>query len=154
MCKSTYSGKSSKTQVRKKPSQKKFKMKRVHDDQETPETASSSEESKVHNIGRYSNDPVYVKMLINRKRLSTELDTGAEVSIISEKTTEETFPEKKLRPSDIKLKNYTNEPMKVTGTLNVKVQYEDQFKKLVLVVTAGNGPSSLGRNSLNHINLN
>ena len=44
--------------------------------------------------------------------------------------------------------------MKVTGTLNVKVQYADQFKKLVLVVTAGNGQSLLGRNWLNHINLN
>ena len=44
--------------------------------------------------------------------------------------------------------------MKVTGTLNIKVQYEDQFKKLVLVVAAGNGPSLLARNWLNHINLN
>ena len=99
-------------------------------------------------------DPVYIHTLINGKQLSMELDTGAEVSIISEKTREEIFPEEKLRPSDLKLKAYTNEPMKVTGTLNVKVQYEDQFKKLVLVVTAGNGPSLLGRNWLNHINLN
>ena len=44
--------------------------------------------------------------------------------------------------------------MKVTGTLSVKFQYKDQFKKLVLMVTAGNGPSLLGWNWLNHINLN
>ena len=61
--------------------------------------------NRVH--GRYSNVPVYVHMLINGKRLSMELDTGAEVSIISEKTRKEIFPD---------------EPMKVTGTLNVKVQ--------------------------------
>ena len=67
---------------------------------------------------------------------------------------EEIFPEDKLRQSNVKLKTYSNEPMKVTGTLNVKVQYEDEFKKLVLVVTAGNVPSSLGRNRLNHIKLN
>ena len=67
-------------------------------------------------------------MLIKGKRLSMELDTGAEVSIISEKTREEIFPGKKLRPSDLKLKTYTNEPMKVTGTMNVKVHYEDQLK--------------------------
>ena len=71
-----------------------------------------------------------------------------------EKTREEIFPGEKLRPSDLKLKTYTNEPMTVTGTLNIKVQYEDQLKKLVLVVTAGNGPSLLGQNQLNHINLN
>ena len=65
------------------------------------------------------------------------MDTAAEVSIISENTRKEIFPEEKLRPSELKLKTYTNEPMKVTGTLKVKVKYEDQVKKLVLVVTAG-----------------
>ena len=38
--------------------------------------------------------------------------------------------------------------MKVTGTLKVKVQYEVQLNKLVLVVIAGNGPSVLGKNWL------
>ena len=64
------------------------------------------------------------------------------------------FREEKLQPSDLKLKTYTYEPMKVTGTLKVKVQYQDHFKKLVLVVAAGNGPSLLGRNWFNHLNLN
>ena len=44
--------------------------------------------------------------------------------------------------------------MNVTDTLNLKVQYEDQFMKLVLVITAGNGPNLLARNCLNHIKLN
>ena len=44
--------------------------------------------------------------------------------------------------------------MNVTGTLKVKVQYEDQVKKLALVVIAGKGPSLLGHNWLSHINLN
>ena len=43
--------------------------------------------------------------------------------------------------------------MQVTDTLNVRVQYEKQFKKLVLVVIAGDRPSLLGRNWLNHITL-
>ena len=93
-------------------------------------------------------------MLTNGKRLSMELDTEAEVSIISEKARKEIFPEEKSRHSDLKLKTYTNRQMKVTGIMNVKVQYEDQFKKLVLVVTAANGPSLLGWNWLKHINLN
>ena len=88
-------------------------MNRVHDDQRTTETESSNEEySKVHKVGRYSNDPVYVHMLINRKKLSMELDTGAEVSIISEKTRKDIFfPVEKLQPSELKLKTYqrTNE---------------------------------------------
>ena len=44
--------------------------------------------------------------------------------------------------------------MKVPSILNIKVQYKDQSKKWVLMVTAGNGPCLLGRNWLNHINLN
>ena len=47
------------------PSQPKFKMNRVYDDQETSKTKGSSEECKVHNVGRYSNDPVYAQMMIN-----------------------------------------------------------------------------------------
>ena len=111
-------------------------------------------EYKVHDVVRYFNDPIYVYMLINGKKLSTKLDTGAEVPIISEKIRKEIFPEEKLRRFDLKLNTYTNETMKVTSTLKVKVQYEDQFKELVLVVTAGNGPSLLGQNWLNHIDLN
>ena len=101
----------------KKPSRQKLVMSRVHSDQETIETVSSSEEYTVHDVGRYSNDPVYVQMLINWKWLSIELDTRAKVSIISEKTREEIFTEEELRPSDLKLNTYTNEPMKVTDTL-------------------------------------
>ena len=47
---------------------------------------------------------VYVQMLINGKRLSMEVDTGAEVSIILAKTREEIFSEEKLRPSDLNLR--------------------------------------------------
>ena len=83
-------------------------MNRVHDNLGTTETESSSEEYKVHNVGRYCNDPVHIHVLINGKRLSMELDTGVEVSIISEKTREEIFPEEKLRPSYLKFNTYTN----------------------------------------------
>ena len=64
-------------------------MNRVHADQETAKTKSSSEE---YTVGRYSNDLVYVRTLINGKRLGMKVDTGAEVSIISDKTREEMFP--------------------------------------------------------------
>ena len=74
------------TQVPKKPSRQKLKVNRVHSNQVTTKTESSSEEYTVHNIGRYSNDPVYVQMLINGKQLSMQVDTGEEFSIILEKT--------------------------------------------------------------------
>ena len=42
---------------------------------------SSEEYSGIHKVGQYSNDPVYVQMLMNGEQLSMELDTGAEVSM-------------------------------------------------------------------------
>ena len=78
--------------------------------------------------------PSNVHVRINDKQLTMEVDTGAALSIISEKTRKAVFPDEKLRPSKLVLKTYTNEPLKVMGTLNVQVQYEDQLKKLVLVV--------------------
>ena len=50
VCKSSHSGTPSPTEVRGKPSRKKLKMNRVHDDQGTTETESSSEEYEVHNV--------------------------------------------------------------------------------------------------------
>ena len=92
VCKSAYTGKCSSMQVCKKPGRQKSKINRVH--------------------GRYSNDLVHIHTLINGKRLRMELDTGAEVYIISKKTREEIFPGEKLRPSDLNLNktyHWTNE---------------------------------------------
>ena len=49
--------------------------------------------------------------------------------------------------SDLVLRTYTEEPIKVIGTLNVRVQYGSQAEKLVLVVVGGDGPSLFGPNS-------
>ena len=84
-----------------KPSRKKLKINKVNYDQATTETESSREEYTVHNVGRYSDDSVYVHKLINGKTLRMELDTWEEVSINFERTREEIFPEEKIRPSDL-----------------------------------------------------
>ena len=39
------------------------------------------------------------------------------------------------------------------ATLRVRVQYSDQFAKLILVVVEGSGPSLLGHNWLNYLRL-
>ena len=87
-----------------------------------------------HLVGNSSVGPVYVQVEINSKPLKMEVDTGAALSIILEKTMKAVFPEETLWPSKLVLKTYTNEPMQVMSTLNVWVQYEDQLKKQVLLV--------------------
>ena len=75
------------------------------------------------------------------------------MSIISETTRKEMFPNLKLRKSKLTLKTYTDKPMQIMGQFNVHVQYRSQSAPLVLVVVAGDGPSLFGRNWLKYIRL-
>ena len=54
------------------------------------------------------------------------------------------FPDDTLHPSSLVLTTYTDEHMKVKGTLNVRVEYGEQKDKLVLVVVNGKVPVSWG----------
>ena len=72
--------------------------------------------------------------------LEMEIDTGASLSIISEKTyhslwTTESQP--KLQPSTVKLHTYTKEAITVLGSITVEVCYKDQTKTLSLLVVTG-----------------
>ena len=75
-----------------------------------------------------------------------ELDTGAAVSLISDRT--HMFPCIKLTRRNLHLKSYTGEPIAVLGELLVQVKYKQQHKHLALVVAAGFGPTLMGRNWL------
>ena len=77
-------------------------------------------------MGTQSSPPVEVDVVVNGTSLTMEVDTGAAVSIISEKTRRALLPHLKLRASDLVLRTYTEEPIKVIGTLNVRVQYGSQ----------------------------
>ena len=82
-----------------------------------------------------------------------ELDTGAAVSLISQKTCKETFPKVKLKRFEILLKTYTGEKLPVLGQILVQVKYNGQVHQLPLLVVAGQGPPLLGRNWLSTLRL-
>ena len=92
-----------------------------------------------------------MSLLANGQALEMEVDTGADISIISEDTQRTLFPTQKVYKSDLVLKTYTGEPIRIIGNLHVRVQYGDQFAKLVLVVVEGSGPSLLGRSWLKYL---
>ena len=91
---------------------------------------------------------------VNGVTLPMELDTGASVSIISQKVWEGILSKMQLEKSDTLLKTYTGEKLQVLGQLQVQVKYGDQVQQLPLLVVAGNGPSLWGRNWLAAIRLN
>ena len=98
--------------------------------------------------------PITIDLQIEGKDVCMEFDTGAVVSIIGEKKAQEMFPNTKLRRSEMVLKPYTSEKMKVVGEIDVDVRYQNQSHTLVLVVVSGDGPTLFGRNWLEAINLN
>ena len=73
-----------------------------------------------------------------------ELDTGTTVPVISE----ETCNSSPLENSQLKLKTYTGEHLKIKGQALVDVCFNGQNVKLPMQVTEGNGPPFLGRNWL------
>ena len=71
-----------------------------------------------------------------------EVDTGASVSIISERTYNNLkLAGVALKPTDIILCTYTGEILSILGTVDVDVQYESQTKTLSLIIVKGHGPS-------------
>jgi len=85
-----------------------------------------------------------------------EIDTGASLSIISEKTFQSiwfpcTWP--KLQNSRVKLHTYTEEALKVLGSIEVEVTYKEQRRSMPLLVVVGEGPSLLGRGWLAKLKL-
>ena len=120
----------------------------------TTEDNSTTDEFQLYTIGAKSATcPITVDVQINGKQLPMEVDTGAALSIISERTWKKNFPGITLKKADVVLKTYTNERMTVMGELLVQVAYKQQCEHLPIVVVAGDGPSLLGRNWLKHIRL-
>ena len=99
-----------------------------------------------------------VRMKLNKTNVDFELDTGATVTVMSEKTFRNLFPNVKLTKSSIGLTMYTGEPMKIVGEAIIKdVHYQKQRGHKLstcIIVVQGTGPPLLGRNRLTHFGLN
>ncbi len=61
---------------------------------------------------------------------------------------EAVFSKSNLNQSSVQLKTYKGEPLKVISKKSVVVEYQSPRYDLSVVVVAGNGPSSFGRNWL------
>ena len=117
------------------------------------ESNSDDDEYLLYNFVGGTSKPLKVLLTVNGKPLHMELDTGADLSIISEATRKTLFPNLRIHKSTVTLKTYTEEPIKLVGNLHVHVKYKGQQAKLVLIVVEGKGPSLLGRNWLKYIRL-
>ena len=101
-----------------------------------------------------SSSPIKISLQINSQPLQMEVDTGAAVSLISQRTYQEYLSQIPLEKSDILLKSYTGEQVPVLGKMKVRVSYLQQSQELWLEVVTGKGPNLMGRNWLKKMKLN
>jgi len=94
-----------------------------------------------------------VLTMINNIPVTMELDTGAGVTIISEKTWAEKLNKPELQDCELTLQSYPNRSLTVLGSCKVVVSIHGQTRQLPLVVVEGDGISLLGRNWLESIRL-
>ena len=100
--------------------------------------------------------PYTTSTIINGAHLRMEIDTGAALSLISETTYRRLWSTEyapRLSPTNIRLRTYTGEGLKVKGSALVTVQCNGQHEDLNLLVVEGSGPSLLGRDWLSAIRL-
>ena len=102
---------------------------------------------------RMVSKPHTCSLQVEQETLEMEIDTGADVSIISETTYQQRLSHIQLQPSTVRLTTYTKEVIPVKGQIPVHVRYGEHSFDLTLIVVAGDGPSLLGRNWLQRIRL-
>ena len=101
-------------------------------------------------------DPLTVSITINGKSIPMEIDTGSAVSIISESIYKNFFEAQTtetLQQMEAKLCTYSGEHLPVKGKLTCEVSYEGHSYTLPLIVLTGEGPTLLGRDWMQHIQL-
>ena len=86
---------------------------------------SSPEELQLFHIGHKQSKikPLLCTLTIEGKPVEMEIDTGADVSIMAERTYQQLFSHKPLQPSTVRLTTYTQSPIQVKGQLPVQVYY-------------------------------
>jgi hypothetical protein len=107
----------------------------------------------VHSVVSGAAPPVNVEVFVNNQPVKFIVDTGANVSIISNAVYENKFADCSLRQCRIKLKGYSGKYIPVVGEFDVLVEHHGQSKVLPLVVADGADVCLLGRNWMSQIRL-
>lgn len=122
--------------------------------------AVEEDEASLHTIltvGRTPQaEPLTTTVFINRKPVQMEIDTGAAVSLVSERTFDKLWKKREapgLRRPRVKLHTYSGEQLVIVGEAVVRVRYGAQSADLPLIVIRGDGPNLLGRNWMKVIRL-
>ena len=112
------------------------KQKQEIEDNCDNQPSAPNEDLALFNVGAEARQPMKVEVRVGDSLLIMEVDTGAAVSIISQQEYKSKFSQYKLHKSDVILKTYTSEMMKVVGEITVNVNTS---------IKSRTGPSSCRR---------
>ena len=96
-------------------------------------------------------NPYKAVLELDGNPVSMEVDTGAAVSIISERTQKSLFPSTDLAKPNVRLRTYTSKPIPVVGQMSVEVKHNGYVGRHTLYVVERNGPALVGRDWLSKI---
>ena len=103
-----------------------------------------------------SSEPLLVTVYIHSITLDMKVDTGASRSLVSEATYNKLKTQTDLPPlqsTTAKLCTHTGEQIPILGILNITVCYHNQKETVEFSNVKGDGPSLMGRDWLQKINL-
>jgi hypothetical protein len=89
--------------------------------------------------------PYKVKLLLDNNFVNMEIDSGSGFSILNERIFEKFWNQDMLSKDNIKIKLWTNQQLKIMGSLLVDVVYGNHTARLPLLIVKGDGPCLLGR---------
>jgi hypothetical protein len=114
--------------------------------EETEEEEEDTESYPFYSFKNGRSQPYKVDVVLNDKPLQMELDTGASLSIISQKIYESLWKKENrppLKNTNTVLQTYTGEKIKPKGTVENTVSHGKQSIKLPLQVVEGKDPAVL-----------
>ena len=110
--------------------------------------AGADEEYSLFNLSCKQQKPLEITVSMEGKQLVMEVDTGASLSLMSESTCKQLWPNKRIPPANVNLRTYSGERVGVLGRLEVNVVYQDQRATVPILIVKGEGPTLLGRDWL------
>lgn len=112
-------------------------------------------ETSINNVSQTRVSAFLVNILINNFEIEMEIDSGCAFSLISEPTARLIWKDKlpKMEQNDLKLKTWTDNSLHILGKVMVQVHYKGSNKNLPLIIAKGHGPSLLGRNWFDDLNI-
>lgn len=84
-----------------------------------------------------TDNAIYVDVKVNEMPLRMKLDMGADVTLILEKVWREQLGAFHLHDTEVQLRTYTGEPLKLKGEMQVTVAHKGQVAQLPLLVALG-----------------